>query len=1212
MSPEKRQLLERLLAEQTHTSASPRATGRLRAPLSFEQERLWFLNQLDPADTSYNLHLQLPLPSNLARDVWRRCWQLIVLRHAALRTHFEAEDGHPIQVIDTNVAVEIPELDLTGLTHDAQRARALELATEQAETPFELSRAPLLRLALLRFQDRYVQLITLHHCIADGWSVDVLLRELDHTYSALTRGTAPALEPLPLSYADFAAWQRETLTGERLAGLLQFWRATLEGAPTLELPFRRERPTKFSGRADVLQQPIAPALVLELRALAKRENATLFMLLLASFVTTLHRYSGQTDVVVGTPLANRAHAGVEGMVGLLLNSVLMRVQFEPHESFSQLLQRVRQTTLDAYDHSELPFARLVEELQPARDLAKNPLYQVMFQLLQSRNRTARADALMAEIGYDRASTNLDLSVDVFEGSDELLVKLEYSQTLFDAAAVESFLGHWQRVLAAACAQPHAALSTLRLASEDERRQAFDARGRSVAPPGTITQLLRAAVERHARHVALVCDERCFTYQELGQRTARLASRLVQRGVGPEVKVAVSLADPVELLLALWSVWRAGGAYVYVDPEWPEARRREVVAQVEPSFWISDGEQPLLDTSAPDEGEVGLDASQPGHAAVVLFTSGSSGRPKGIVLEHGALANQASWMQEAWPLTSSDCVLQKYSFAFDAALAEVLIALTSGARLVVDRARGRDVDRLVELMSRHAVTHLDLTPSLLTLLLNHPDIGRCRTLRRVVCGGERLTARLVARARERFPRAELINAYGPAEACITATAHTCTTPSGSGEGDPPIGTAISGIAAYVLDPSGEPVPPGMQGELCLGGIGLARGYVRPATAQTGRGFFTLVAAPEHRLYATGDRVRQLAGGELQFLGRLDGQLKLRGLRVEPAEVESILCSHPDVQAALVAVSRVPALTDAEAASLLHRVERLTEFEADFLARFETNHAGLRSRTMWRRTDNYELYLHLPDDQFVRTPRASQRNWLLQRALDELGADLDALDRIAEHCVAGSERPLIEADLAAAPIEYRSNELLIGGQQVMQAWEQPLMQAMAAIAAESRGDVLEVGFGLGLSATALQSQGVRSHTIVEANPEVRKALERWRAESAGSRVSVLAGRWQEVELPAGAFDAVLFDAYPTSEEEYERDVLESPTYAAAFFDTALRVLRPGGVFVYYSNEIDSLSRRHQRLLLERFRSFSVSLVENLQPPADCQYWWASSMAVVKAVA
>lgn len=1212
MSPEKRRLLERLLAQQTPASTSPRAQGRLRAPLSFEQERLWFLNQLDPGDTSYNLQLQLPLPSSLARDVWRRCWELIVARHAALRTHFEAEDGQPIQVIDTNVTVETPELDLRGLTHDRQRARALQVATEQAETPFDLSRAPLLRLMLLRFQERYVQLITLHHCIADGWSVDVLLRELDHTYSALTVEAAPSLEPLPLSYADFAAWQRETLTGERLARLLRFWRATLAGAPSLELPFRRERPTRFSGRAGVQQQAIAPALALESRALAKRENATLFMLLLASFVVTLHRCSGQTDIVVGTPLANRAHAGVEGMIGLLLNSVVMRVRFEPHESFSQLLRRVRHTTLEAYDHSELPFARLVEELQPARDLTKNPLYQVMFQLLQSRNRTARADALMAEIGYDRASTNLDLSVDVFEGSDELLIKLEYNQTLFDAAAIASLLGHWQRVLAAACAQPHTAISTLPLASEEERRKAFSARALSVAPAPAVSQLLRVAVERHAQQVAVVCDERCFTYRELGQRTVRLARRLVQRGVGPEVKVGLSLADPVELLLAIWSVWRAGGAYVYVDPELPPARRAEIIAQAEPSVWITEAELAGLDTSAPDESAAGLDASQPGHAAVLLFTSGSSGRPKGIVLEHGALANQVSWMHQAWPLTSSDCVLQKYGFAFDAALAEVLIALTSGARLVVDRARGRDVDRLVELMSRHAVTHLDIIPSQLALLLNHPEIDRCRALRRVVCGGERLTARLVARVRERLPEVELINAYGPAEACITATAHVCAPAPAGKQGDPPIGTPISGMATYVLDPSGEPIPPGMQGELCLAGIGLARGYVTAGADQAGKGFFMHAAVPGQRLYATGDLVRQLPGGELQFLGRRDEQVKLRGLRVEPSEVESILSSHPDVQAALVAVSSAPALTEAEAVSLLHRVQRLTEPEADFLARFETNQAGVRSRTMWRRTDNYELYLHLPDDRFVKTPRASQRNWLLQRALDELGADLDALDRVAEHCVAGSDRPPIEADLSATAVEYREDELRIGGQQVMQAWERPLMQAMAAIAAESHGDVLEVGFGLGLSATALQASGVRSHTIVEANPEVRKALERWRVESARSRVSVLAGRWQDVELPAGAFDAVLFDAYPTSEEEYQSDVLESTTYAGAFFDTALRVLRPGGVFVYYSNEIDSLSRRHQRSLLERFRSFSVSRVDNLRPPADCQYWWASSMAVVKAVA
>lgn len=1193
LSPEKRRLLERL----TKTPRIERAEEP-EAPLTFEQERMWFLHQLDPKDSSYHLHMHLPLERDLSLGAWTNAWRYVIERQSSLRTRFPLRDGLPVQVVDAPALESIPVHSLTDLSPHERRAEATRLAREQAEIPFDLAHGPVLRLCLLEFPEQWVQLITVHHIAADGWSIDVLMRDLTAAYSALRQQVPVAIPPLKIQYADFARWQRSQLTGGALDELLSFWSTYLEGAPPLMLPLDRPRPENHSYRGGVRARPLPARLVSALEELARREGSTLFQVLLAAFAILLHRYSGQRDLVFGTPVANRELPEVEDLVGFFLNTIVLRVRLEPEQCFTEVLAAVRESTVGAYSHQQLPFAVLVQHLQPQRDLRRNPLYQATIQMLRSRHARARTDVHLEEVGYERTATNADLAFDLLANATEILCRVEYRLDIFDDATIERLLDHWERLLDAIVTQPDLAIGVLQLTTAEERNVLLEEWAGSSAPPRA-PWIFQGDSDRPAIHH----ERGVISYRELDNLVGRLAAVLQEQGACEGDVVAIELEDAVETIVAILAAWRAGAAYVFIDPALPPQRLQ----------FLRDDASPRVSLTADGAwrrkmAEVAPLMPQPVLAntfAALVYTSGSTGIPKGVIIEHGSLANQVEWLRTTLRLSPRDVVLQKYSFSFDAALSEMLSALSSGAQLLVDGERGRDADRLIALIREAGVTVLDVVPSQLAVLVEHPAWRRCTSLRVVICGGERLSAELAARCAETLSDARLINAYGPTEATITATwweGRPSSLP-------PPIGHPIPGNYAFVLDRALQPVPVGMRGELFLGGAGVARGYWKAPEA-TARQFLANPFGPG-RLYATGDCARFRASGELEYLGRDDGQVKLRGFRIETAEIERALEKHPALREAAVVLRSVAAVPEEEAALWQWRLDQLSPAEAEFLLRFESGDSTLRRQTMWRNTPEFNLYLQIQEPAFAVTPTPAQQNWLLRRTLDEAVDDLRTIDATARRCVGGSARPMMNADWRRGRAEFSSEQLQIHGQQVMQAWERPLMQALAEIAGGTRGDVAEIGFGMGISASMLQEAGVRSHTIVECHPDVLDALARWREHYPNAAIDVVARRWQDWIAAEASFDAILFDTYPTSEEEYAAEVIESPTFAASFFPTASRLLRPGGVFTYYTNEIDSLSRRHQRLLFEHFSSVGVSLVRDLQPPADCQYWWADSMAVVKAI-
>jgi amino acid adenylation domain-containing protein len=1199
---EKRELLARLVRQK---QAEPK-----RVPLSFAQERLWFLDQLAPGSAFYNQNLALRMDAPYPHAILERALNEIVRRHESLRTIFESADGQPVQVILPSLELKVEAIDLSQLPEAEREAEAFRQATAEARAPFDLAQGPPLRAKLVTLgASDALLLLTLHHIVSDGWSIGVLLGEIAALCDAYRQNAPSPLPPLALQYSDYAVWQREWLRGEVLDKQLAWWRTQLHSLPRLDLPLDHPRPElpSFEGAFHPIELP--EELTIRLRALGQRDGATLFMTLLTAFQILLARYSGQDDVVVGVPVANRNRAEVEHLIGFFVNTLVLRADLSGNPTFREVLRRVKESTLGAQAHQDVPFEKLVQELHPERDTSRNPLFQVTFQLFSSPSSIyPQPDSNMSPMLVQRGTSNVDLALDLEEAGDYVGGAIEYSTDLFDASTIERLGERFIRLLESIAADPEAPLAAYCLLGEEERSSVlhrFNATASGYPVQQRIDQLFFQQVAATPERTALIFEDTALTYAALAGDVERLAARLTAAGANSGSIVAVSIERSPELACALLAVLRTGAAFLALDPALPASRI---------DFLIGDSGATLLleeesFTSIAPAGE-----APTGSLACLIYTSGSTGTPKAVALSHRALVNQLFWMQSRFPIGAQDSTLWKYSISFDTALLELFLPLCFGARLIIARAGGQyDPSYLLSLVEQHGVTLLDTVPAMLEALIDNPRFRRCSSLRRILSGGEVLTPELARRCLDALPVA-LHNVYGPAEATVTATCHDCS----RDDETMPIGKPIANMRAYVLDQAGQAAAIGARGHLYLAGDGLAMGYWRRPEI-TSEHFvpnpFDDSGAP---MYRTGDLARWREDGALEFLGRADSQIKLRGFRIETGEIEARLKELDGVRDAAVVVEPAPAgsagdldalfqrlesLDPATAASLLAEVEETPGAEAEFYAQ--------RDELMIHKRPAFDLLLKVRAPNFIRPPRASQRNWLLQRSLDEFSDDLSAIDGFCRRFVPGSERPAIEREWSAGAAQYDVSQLVIEGQQVMQAWERPLMRALAEIVTETHGDVLEVGFGMAISATEIQLRGARSHTIVECNGDVIAQFEKWRAGYPGRQIRLVAGPWQDVVPGLGPFDAILFDTYPMSEQEFNEVAIGSITFAEPFIPVAASLLREGGVFTYYTNEIDSFSRRHQRLLLRHFRSLTLSVVRGLAPPPDCHYWWADSMAVVKAV-
>ncbi len=893
-------------------------------PTSYAQRRLWFLDQLEPGSPAYNIARAIRVCGSLDYEVLRASLQELVARHESLRTTFADIEGDPMQVIAPRGSLELPVIDLDHLPAPERDSAARRLASAEALRPVDLACGPLTRTTLLRVgPTEHIMTIAMHHIITDAWSMSVLWEELWRVYEAFAAGLPSPLPSLPLQYADFARWQRESLTGDALDRHLAYWRNQLAGADAvLDLPIARARPAVRTAHGATQRRVFSRALRDRLGAVSRESNATLFMCLVAAFQTLLWRYTDRDDLVIGSVTAGRSEVELESLVGFFVNTVVMRTRLSGDPTFRELLARVQEMALEAYAHQDLPFETLIETLQLPRSLTHTPLFQIMFILQNApRARFELPGLTLEELELDSETAKFDLTVEMAEIDEGLFCVFEYSADLFDQATMARMLGHFECLLEGIASDPGQRVSALPLLGAAERHQlVVEWNDTAAAYPHDqcIHQLFEAQAERTGDAMALVYRDQRLTYRELNARANQLAHYLRARGVGPGVLVGICIERSLEAVVGMLGVLKAGGAYVAMDPAYPEERL---------AFMLEDSRTPVLLTVKRLAGRVPPGAAQslcldadwdrlrpesvanPASGvnardlAYVIYTSGSTGTPKGVLASHRAAVNRFSWMWKAWRFAPGEICCQKTALSFVDSVWEIFGPLLKGIpNVIIPEEELEDLSRMVDTLAANRVTRIVVVPSLLRFLLESvPDLrGRIPDLKFWVTSGEAITPELARRFREQLPDATLMNLYGSSEVSADVTWYVIG--DGTAPDRIPIGRPIANTTIYILDRTLNPVPIGVPGEIHVAGDGLAHGYLnRPEL--TAQKFIPdpFAGDPEARLFKTGDVGRFLADGNVEFLGRVDNQVKIRGVRIELGEIESVLRAHPSVEAAVVTVS-----------------------------------------------------------------------------------------------------------------------------------------------------------------------------------------------------------------------------------------------------------------------------------------------------------------------
>ena len=878
------------------------------AAASFAQERLWFLEQLFPGEVAYTMAGAVRLSGALDVGALERALGAVAARHESLRTTFRAVEGTPRQVVAAQAEVRLRVQDLSGLAAAQRDKEALALASAEVRVPFDLAAGPLFRAVLYRTRaDEHLLLLLMHHIVSDAWSVSVLLRELAEFYEASVTGRQPSLPELAIQYADYAEWQRDWLKGQELERQLEYWRGRLAGAPqVLELPTDHPRPPAESHRGAQHVFLIAREPSERIKALARREGVTTFMALLAAFEVLLFRYSGQSDLLVGTPIAGRNRTELEGLIGFFANTLVLRGELSGDPSVRELLGRVRETCLGAYAHQDTPFESLVGELRPERDLSRNPLFQAMLILENVPERSLDLPGLtVTPVQVDRRAAQLDLTLYLQETPEGLRGTFEYATDLFEAQTVARMAGHFQRLLEGLLEAPERRISALPLltAEEASQQRAWNATATEYSS-ACVQELIARQAARTPERAAVEFAGRCLSYRDLEAKVERLARRLRARGVAPGARVGVFMERCPDMVVAVLAVLKAGGAYVPLDPAFPAERL---------AFMLEDSAAPLLLTHAAvaaevpsravpilrvdeetDGEEVARSAAgpSPDDVAYVIYTSGSTGRPKGVAVTHRSLVNLLESMGREPGFGEADVMLSVTTLSFDIAALELYLPLMKGGKVVLaSREEAMDGTLLVARLSSSGATVMQATPASWRLLLESGWRGTPGL--KVLCGGEALPRDLADALLSRA--GEVWNVYGPTETTVWSTACKLE----SGDGPISIGRPIANTQTWVLDAQLQRQPVGVPGELFIGGVGVARGYwQRPDL--TAERFLPdpFSDEPGARLYRTGDLARWLPDGRLECLGRLDNQVKVRGFRIEPGEIETALRDCPGIDQAVV--------------------------------------------------------------------------------------------------------------------------------------------------------------------------------------------------------------------------------------------------------------------------------------------------------------------------
>ena len=921
LSPAKRALLQKMLAKGEETAdVIPRRSADEPPALSFAQQRLWFLDQLEGPNATYNMPNAFRLFGELNIGVLESALNEIIRRHEALRTNFTQVDGKPVQIIHDHVQGHLSIVELPGLDHAEREDETLQRSRQDARRPFDLEHDGLLRIQILRFEPRYhVMLINMHHIVADGWSLGVIVKEMITLYIALARGEASPLAELPIQYADFAQWQRRWLAGPQLEGQLEYWRGQLAGAPSLlALPTDRPRPPLQTFRGSTQYFRIDDERLSALKALSRHCDASLFMVLFAGFATLLWRYSRQDSLVVGTPVANRGHKELEPLIGFFVNTLALRMDFSDDPLVRELIARVKETAIGAFRNQDVPFERLVEELQPARNQGFSPVFQVMFILQNAPLDELRLPGVrLEEIEVEAGTSMFDMTLKLRERGGLLEGELEFNTDLFDRATIDRLIGHYQLILDGMRNNPDCAVSQLPILTEAERETLlarWNNTERSVPESGTVVQLFEEQARLDPTRVAVACGSTQLSYATLDERAGQLAAYLESMGISPESPVGLCVPRSGEMVVGLLGILKAGGAYVPLDPAFPGERLAlmienaglsVIVTTEEASSVLPDGPaiRVFLDqdwnriAASPPSGARRAIA-RPDNLAYIIYTSGSTGTPKGVQISHHALVNFLCSMREEPGLTRDDVLLAVTTISFDIAALELFLPLIVGARVeIVSQETAADGFRLCEALRRSDANVMQATPATWQMLLAADWHGP--PLERIFCGGEALSHELASQLIAK--RVELWNLYGPTETTIWSSASRIESQDSANtahDAKESIGHPIANTQIYILDQKLQPVPIGVPGELFIAGVGVARGYNRRPELTAASFLPNPFGKPGTRMYKTGDLCRYRPDGKIEFIGRVDHQIKLRGFRIELGEIETVIDEHPAVRNSVV--------------------------------------------------------------------------------------------------------------------------------------------------------------------------------------------------------------------------------------------------------------------------------------------------------------------------
>jgi amino acid adenylation domain-containing protein len=933
LPPQRQALLELLYKERQEKKSKlaqpiPRRINADPVPLSFAQQRLWFIDQLDQGNLAYNHATAVRVRGRLDVPALKQSLNAIVQRHEALRTNFKVVDDQPMQVIVPALTVPFSMIDLREILPAEREAEAQRLANAEARWSFDLMQDPLLRAAVFRLDDLdHVVVLTLHHIIFDGWSISVFVRELTTYYTAFSMGTSPSLPDLPIQYADFAVWQRQQLRDSMLESQLAYWRQQLSGElPVLQLGADQAALGMQSDQGATQQFSLPTSLAEALKTISRHEKATLFMTLLAAFKILLYRYSGEEDILVGTPTASRLRAVTEPLIGMFVNTLVLRTKLYGSSSFREVLRRVRETSMAAYANQDVPLQLIVEDLHLKRNLSYNPLFQVMFVLQNTPHKPLNfGDLAITHLEISNGAAMFDLSLSMNEDSDgHLFGLLEYNTDLFDADTIARMLRHFRTLLEGAIDEPDRAIATLRLLSHEEQQQMVTWSGLIAAQPAGLClhQLFEAQVTRTPDIEAVILEAQRLSYQKLNARANQLAHYLLRRGVTAEVRVIICMDRSPDFVIGLLSILKAGGAYIPLDPTNPQERL---------TFALNDAQAPVVLTQQrfaaafaesgtavvcidTDWGQISQEPTHnpmvgvtPKHLAYGIYTSGSTGFPKGVLITHQNIVNHCLDFAATLELGVGDRILQFAAITFDVATEEIFPALATGTTVVLlpDRLVGPNED-LQQLIEQYRLTLLSLPASYWhewVRYMSYTHTQPPESVRALVVGGEKVSPELFKSWQSIVQdRIRWINAYGPTETTITASMYE---PAVSLEyqhfRSMPIGCPIRNVRFYLLDKHLQFVPPRVPGELYIGGLGLARGYLnRPDL--TAENFIPDPFGSESgaRLYKTGDRARYLPDGTIEVLGRVDYQVKLRGFRIELDEIVAVLEQHPAVHESAVII------------------------------------------------------------------------------------------------------------------------------------------------------------------------------------------------------------------------------------------------------------------------------------------------------------------------